>query len=336
MATRSLHEFGRPLQVSKLRLSFLLLRRVRLTRVATCSWGIERRLTKPLRRTTLREAVFHALRALAPPEKKRSPTNDPASGKGLRLLLAEDNGVNQKLAIRLLEKMGHRVVLAVNGEEAIEKLRQGSLDLVLMDIQMPVMGGVEATRMIREGERKTGTHIPILAMTAHAMSGDAEKCLQNGMDGYISKPIRSDLLRAEIDRLTKWVEPGEAQNMKEVERDSTPLTFDYPELLERVDHDRELLRDLLTIFKEEYPRSLRTLREAVQAKDSKRVAAAAHALKGMLSTLAATQAATTAAWLEEMGQRGETSALLEVFAAFESEAAMLLTQVDASMPEVCQ
>jgi HPt (histidine-containing phosphotransfer) domain-containing protein len=124
--------------------------------------------------------------------------------------------------------------------------------------------------------------------------------------------------------------------MKEVEKDSSNLAFDYAELLERVDRDRELLRDLLTIFKEEYPRSLLVLREAVQAKDSKRVAAAAHALKGMLSTLAATQAAATAARLEQMGQRGETSALLEVFTSFEREVARLLAQVDASMPEVCQ
>jgi two-component system sensor histidine kinase/response regulator len=172
---------------------------------------IARRLFKPLRRAILQEAVFQALGVPPPLEKERSKCAEESRGPGFNLLLAEDNAVNRKLAISLLEKMGHRVTLAENGQEAIEACRQDSFDLVLMDIQMPVMGGVEATRKIREEEQTTGIHTPIVAMTAHALAGDEKKYLLNGMDGYISKPVRIDFLRAEIDRLAKRVKPkGEA------------------------------------------------------------------------------------------------------------------------------
>jgi CheY-like chemotaxis protein len=108
----------------------------------------------------------------------------------LRILVAEDNPVNQRLVIRLLEKRGHRVVLAVDGRQAIEALTQGSFDLVLMDVQMPEMDGLDATAIVREEEQETGKHQPIIALTAHAMTGDRDRCLAAGMDGYLVKPIR--------------------------------------------------------------------------------------------------------------------------------------------------
>ena len=122
----------------------------------------------------LEEAVEQANRPLRP----------------LNVLVAEDNLVNQKVAMRLLEKVGHRVTLAASGREAIEKLLLGGFDLILMDVQMPEMTGLEATEAIRRAERGSSRHIPILAMTAHAMKGDRERCLASGMDGYVSKPIR--------------------------------------------------------------------------------------------------------------------------------------------------
>src|ERR1019366_6663851 len=121
----------------------------------------------------------------------------------LNILLAEDNPVNQKLAVRLLEKAGHKVVLATTGKEALNAWEQGSLpgfDVALMDIQMPEMDGMEATAAIREREKSSGRHIPIIAMTAHAMRGDRERCLAGGMDGYISKPIHLRNLFVEIER----------------------------------------------------------------------------------------------------------------------------------------
>ncbi|HUJ21977.1 MAG TPA: response regulator, partial [Bryobacteraceae bacterium] len=117
----------------------------------------------------------------------------------LHILLAEDNVVNQKLAVRLLEKQGHSVVVAGNGREVLSALYERSFDLVLMDIQMPEMDGFEATQAIRETERETGTHLPIIAMTAHAMKGDEERCLEAGMDSYVSKPITPRDLFAAIE-----------------------------------------------------------------------------------------------------------------------------------------
>jgi CheY-like chemotaxis protein len=244
--------------------------------------------------------------------------------------------VNQKLALRLLEKMGHHVVLAVNGEEAIEMLRLRPFDLVLMDIQMPVLGGVEATRKIRKEEQSSGAHTPIIAMTAHAMAGDAEKYLLSGMDGYVSKPIQVDLLRAEIERLTKNGGPRMDQRAKKAEKALSSVVFDQEELLARVENDRELLRDLLAIFKEEFPRQLLALREAVEAGDGDRVATAAQTLRGMLSNLSATQAAATAARLEQMGRKKETLGFQEAFGVFENDANRLLPQLDACLTEVCK
>ena len=126
------------------------------------------------------------------------PASPPDSGvkekRRLDILLVEDNPVNQKLALRLLEKAGHKVTIANNGQEAIDLLAQHTFDLIFMDVQMPVMNGFEATKRIREREKHTGEHIPIIAMTAHAMKGDREKCLNAGMDGYISKPIQTEEL----------------------------------------------------------------------------------------------------------------------------------------------
>jgi two-component system, sensor histidine kinase and response regulator len=115
----------------------------------------------------------------------------------LTVLLAEDNLVNQRLVVRLLEKSGHRVVVAGTGLEALQALEKGSFDLVLMDVQMPEMDGLEATAVIREKEKSSGLHQPVVALTAHAMKGDREKCMAGGMDGYLSKPIRPQ----ELDQL---------------------------------------------------------------------------------------------------------------------------------------
>ena len=119
----------------------------------------------------------------------------------LHILLAEDNVVNQRLATRLLEKQGHMVTVANNGQEALDRLESDAFDLVLMDVQMPKLDGLEATRMIRKGEETTGYHLPIVAMTAHAMEGDRERCIEAGMDDYVSKPIKVDVLFGVIERL---------------------------------------------------------------------------------------------------------------------------------------
>src|SRR6185295_3194268 len=140
------------------------------------------------------------------PERLQAITHRsrPESSRRLRILLVEDNAVSQLLATRLLEKRGHTVVLAGNGKEALNALDEPSskgFDLVLMDVQMPDMNGFEATGIIRQMERSSGTHLPIIAMTAHSMKGDYERCLAAGMDRYISKPIDVGQLFAAIDEL---------------------------------------------------------------------------------------------------------------------------------------
>jgi CheY-like chemotaxis protein len=180
--------------------------------VARCrELGLTDFLTKPVRLSELREAMLRMLDGSSAGLKKLAEVSTmpvapaiapvaPASavtGK-LNILLAEDNPVNQYLALRLLEKRGHRVTIAGNGAEAVMALERENFDLVLMDVQMPVMDGFEAVAAIREREVQTGGHVRIVAMTASAMEGDRQRCLDGGMDGYIAKPIRVQDLTAAL------------------------------------------------------------------------------------------------------------------------------------------
>jgi len=163
------------------------------------SLGVSAHLLKPIRLAELREAIARVVGARehqqVTPLLTRTSVHDPqAPSEALCILLAEDNLVNQRLMTRLLEKRGHRVVVAANGREALAALEKESYDLVLMDIQMPEMNGMEATARIRENEKLTGGHQPIVALTAHAMKGDQELCLAGGMDGYLTKPVRAQEL----------------------------------------------------------------------------------------------------------------------------------------------
>ncbi len=145
-------------------------------------------------------------------DKSRGEPTDKKTSRPLKILLAEDNPVNRKLAVRLLEKMGHQVVVANNGREALERLEAEAFDLVLMDVQMPELDGLEATRQIRQKEARTGKHLPIIAMTAHAMKGDRERCLAAGMDDYISKPIQVEKLEILLDRYARQLERLQISN----------------------------------------------------------------------------------------------------------------------------
>jgi two-component system, sensor histidine kinase and response regulator len=151
--------------------------------------GVAYYLIKPIKPAELLIAIRRALRQLPAHTVATKPAQVRTEGRSLRVLVAEDNLVNQKLAAKLLEKLGHTVVLAGNGAEAVNKWHEAAYDLILMDGQMPEMDGFEATRRIREQEKSSGGHVPIVAMTAYAMSGDRERCLAAGMDGYLSKPV---------------------------------------------------------------------------------------------------------------------------------------------------
>jgi two-component system sensor histidine kinase/response regulator len=173
--------------------------------IARCQeLGFSAYLTKPVRQNELRDAIARSLDRRA----KQAESNAPMPPKDRRIaqhlamhvLLAEDNTVNQRLATRLLEKRGHRVTVANNGQEAIAHLQKSSFDLVLMDVQMPLVDGLEATRLIRKQEKETGIHQPIVALTAHAVKGDQERCEAAGMDGYLAKPIRPEELDAVLQK----------------------------------------------------------------------------------------------------------------------------------------
>jgi CheY-like chemotaxis protein len=185
--------------------------------------GIAAYLTKPFKQSELLDAILTALGTLPqsePDPKLITRHSLRESGNSLRILVAEDNAVNQMLALRLLEKRGHKVRVAANGKLALEYLDQDLYDLVLMDVQMPEMGGFEATAAIREKEKLTGAHIPIVAMTANAMKGDEEECIASGMDAYVSKPLNVASLFETIQRLC----PGKVgAGIESEEVEATPL-----------------------------------------------------------------------------------------------------------------
>jgi CheY-like chemotaxis protein len=178
--------------------------------------GIEAYLLKPVKQSALFEAIA---RSLGQPAAGLLPLTRRLlneSRRKLRVLLAEDNAINQKLAVHLLEKQGHSVTVANDGNEAVAAVKTGEFDVVLMDVQMPNMSGLEATAAIRALERGTARHLPIVAMTAHAMKGDEERCLVAGMDGYISKPIQPDHMMDVIAQITS--PPGETVERETMER----------------------------------------------------------------------------------------------------------------------
>jgi CheY-like chemotaxis protein len=183
--------------------------------IARCrKLGISSYLTKPVRRAELRTAIVGALASGATPGDLGAPSKGAAPesiqksrGGACRILLTEDNVVNQRVALRILEKAGHTVAIAENGKVALRMLEQQSFDLILMDVQMPEMGGFEATALIREKEEGKGRHIPIIAMTAHAMAGDRERCIAAGMDDYLAKPVAASALLEMVGQYTPKFSP---------------------------------------------------------------------------------------------------------------------------------
>jgi len=220
----------------------------------------------------------------------------------LRILLVEDNAVNQKLALRMLTKRGHYVVVSSNGKQALSALEKGSYDLVLMDVQMPEMDGLEATRLLRQREKLTGRRQAVVAMTALVMKGDRERCIAAGMDGYLSKPIRPQ----ELDELLDRYSAIDHEALPEGARPSLPTAAICAEdLLERIGDDRVFLAELLELFRADYPNQISAAREAVTENDADALQVVGHALKGALANLAAPFAATIASELESMGKTGD-------------------------------
>ena len=291
--------------------------------------GVARYLGKPLRRAELRQAMISAIQKKVPKERSAQRTAVTENGHGMKILIAEDNAVNQRLAMRLLEKMGHLVTVAANGKEAVECHASESFDLILMDIQMPIMGGIEATQAIREAERNSGAWTPIVATTAHAIKGDRQKCLDAGMDGYVSKPIRVDLLKSEIERVTAAKAPrhGKEEGMNR-EAETTVTAINRNELLARVENDLDLLKEMVAMFRDDFPRYVDELRRAVELTNSTEVAKLAHTLKGMLGNMAAMRAEASASRLEQLARAKREDEFGKAFHEFEKSAQGLMPELE--------
>ena len=277
--------------------------------------GISAYLLKPVLKADLLVAILAALS-----QQNVEMSGSPAlvtrhtlreSARKLRILVAEDNAVNQAVIMRVLQKMGHTPVLAQNGKEAVALASAEEFDLVFMDVQMPEMDGLAATAAIRESEKNSGTHLPIFAMTAHAMKGDRERCLEAGMDGYITKPVRFSDIEQTLAGLIRTKPAEEA------------ASWNRAEALDRIGGDEELLQELCHIFLEESPKLLQRLRQAVAAGDTDGVMRAAHSLKGEAGYLGADGTSHAARQLEEMGQNKDLSRASDTLAALEREIASL-------------
>jgi CheY-like chemotaxis protein len=224
----------------------------------------------------------------------------------LRILLAEDNRVNQKLAVGLLEKWGHEVTVVENGQAAVQFWEAHSFDLIILDIQMPIMDGLEAAKIIREQECQRDEHVPIIAMTAHAMQGDREQCLSAGMDGYIAKPLRIDELYRIIESLSND-RAGEIISSAacDVESPSTARAgkqthceLDWAHALKNCGGDEDLLRDVLLALQDEAPKLMEQLVAASNQRDAKTAHRMAHSIKGALRLFGITTAMEVAARIE--------------------------------------
>jgi len=266
-------------------------------------FAIDGYLTKPVRQSDLMDAMATALAEMEPKKKPPRLITRHSLREGrqhLEILLAEDNAVNQKVAVRILEKAGHEVQVAENGREAVNALEEKAFDLVLMDLQMPEMGGFEATAVIREKERETDSHTPIVAMTAHVMKGDREACLEAGMDDFVPKPVKAETL---LDVIEKLIPPR--VRTVDHEKDAEGMILDRDTLLSRVDNDTELLKEIAGLFLESCPKLMADIQNAVARRDMKLLEHAAHALKGSVSNFFAQEAVDAAMQLEGIGRSGD-------------------------------
>jgi signal transduction histidine kinase/CheY-like chemotaxis protein/HPt (histidine-containing phosphotransfer) domain-containing protein len=280
--------------------------RAKLTRA-----GVRALVTVPLKRAELLESIARVMQLpdpaalltdpnLAPPPTPVAPPLRP-----LRILVAEDHPINQRLVTRMLEKQGHTVTLASNGLEALANLDGASFDVVLMDVQMPEMSGLEAAAELRKREVQTGRRTPVIAMTAHAMEEDRERCLAGGMDAYVSKPVTREGLNAALASVTSQSAPPTV---------AAPATeaVDADALLQRCASDPTLLAEVIELFLGEWPLTSAGLTAAVKARDASRVAQLSHRLRGAVGVFAFARAVEATQRLETLA---ETSTWSEIPAA---------------------
>ena len=300
--------------------------------------GIARCLTKPVKQSDLLEAIAWALREDKELNAKPSPIQHAAHAnqRPLRVLLTEDGLVNQQVAVGLLELAGHHVVVAGNGHEALAALENQPFDVVLMHVQMPEMDGLEATAAIRAREKTTGKHIPIIAMTAHAMKGDREMCMTAGMDGYLSKPILAESLYEALDALVpqETAKMPQATAATEAAACTVLPPLDWPTALERVRGRQEFLVKMIDLFLTECERLIPEIRGAIDRTDATVLRRAAHTLKGSADCFAARPVVEAAQRLESMGHDNKWDGVEEAWTALLHEIAVLMPALEARRNDI--
>jgi PAS domain S-box-containing protein len=304
--------------------------------VARCrSVGIQSYLTKPVTASVLFDAIVGVLdrrhtnvdsTTFEVTRVAEAPLDTmPAMTPRLHILLAEDNLINQKVTVGILEAAGHGVTVVNNGKQAVAAMEEHPFDAVLMDVQMPEMDGFQATAAIREREQATGRYTPVIALTAHAMKGDEERCLAAGMDAYLSKPIRpEELLRALRNSVTM---PAEGDHQATPGDGGDEITLERDVLLARVGGNIARLAEILQLCPGEFARLLNELECAVSHRDARQVQMAAHALKGTLGNLSAASAYDAALRLEQMGRTGDLDLSSEAFRVVQEEVRRVMLAV---------
>jgi PAS domain S-box-containing protein len=279
--------------------------------VARCRrLGIEAYLVKPVKQSDLLDALTTLFGASTRRSRRPRPGGRAVTGRrrrALRILVAEDNAVNRRLVVILLEKRGHLVTAVEDGRAAVEAVAAArpGFDVVLMDLQMPGMSGLEATQVIRAREGESGARLPIVALTAHALDGDRQRCLDAGMDDYLAKPI-------DVAELVETIERFGGDGPRPTQRANAPApsgsseqVFDEQAALAHTAGDRRLLAEMVALFRWDAPSYVRRITLALKKRDGDGLRMAAHGLKGALATVGSERGRTLAAELEQMGRAGQ-------------------------------
>ncbi len=309
----------------------LLLRRTGVPREGSASAaGVAVSLEKPFTPSELQVALAQALRLSHPGARKPAAAAEAPAAGALRVLLAEDNPINQKVALGVLRRLGHSVTAVGTGSAALEALEREAFDVVLMDVQMPEMDGLTATAVLRRREAGTGRRLPVVAMTARAMKGDEEECLRAGMDAYLSKPFNPAELGRVLARLTasRPAPPAPAPPVAPSAAEGPPVD-DPRAVLEAVDGDGELLRELVGLFHADGPLLQEEMRSALAECDAPRLARAAHKLAGAVSNFHARRARSASRRLEELARTGKLDDAGATLAELEAALAALHPALDA-------
>ena len=290
---------------------------------------ISRILLKPVKHSDLLVAITDALGGTTVESRAPRPIERPVDLPVRQILLVEDNPVNQKVANDLLNRRGHCVELAQNGQEAVELVSKKAFDIVLMDIHMPVMDGLTATRKIREQEHTKGVHVPIIAMTAGATMEDRERCFAAGMDDFVSKPFRADELYRVVEDSSPGRPAGEIDSASPTDGEGE-CCLDWDGALRKLDGDEELLQELSEMFLEQCPTLMASIGEAISTEDAAELQRLAHTLKGSARVIGGQAAAAAALQLEHIGRDEELKAADSALDALEVKVAELMDALYSS------